>query len=229
MTQNPNLHMRSYKDEDDYWRIRAFLRETFLLNHRREFNWPVARLDYWRWHLLLNCQEVGSLEGLIYIWEADAGQIDFNQRFALFYPERRPFFIEGHDNFNFACVSTNDPVGSVVHTRNIVNPITGIKLTGKLNQKTTIASIYALDELPDDANDDYAHFAITRIKRALRGDSYLGGIYTGRERRNGYNRVAGFDGQFRPTKSSSITSYTLFSKTDDKIDPDKKPGSSHCR
>jgi len=160
--------------------------------------------------------------------EADAGQVDFNQRFALFYPERRPFFIEGHDNFNFACVFGDDPVGSVVHTRNIVNPITGIKLTGKLNQKTTIASIYAMDELSDAAEDDYAHFAITRFKRALSGDSYYGGIYTGRERGNGFNRVGGLDGQFRLTKASFITTHALYSITDDKIDQNKKNLSGHA-
>ncbi len=39
------LIMRAYQTEDDYWRIRAFLREAFLLNGRRELCWPVARLD----------------------------------------------------------------------------------------------------------------------------------------------------------------------------------------
>jgi len=45
---------RPYQTEDDYWRIRSFLREVFLFNGRREHSWHVARLDYWRWHLVVN-------------------------------------------------------------------------------------------------------------------------------------------------------------------------------
>lgn len=41
--------IRMYRDDDDYWRIRAFLREVFLLNNRQELSWQVARLDYWRY------------------------------------------------------------------------------------------------------------------------------------------------------------------------------------
>jgi GNAT superfamily N-acetyltransferase len=40
--------IRPYRDDDDYWRLRAFLREVFLRNQRREASWQVARLDYWR-------------------------------------------------------------------------------------------------------------------------------------------------------------------------------------
>lgn len=72
-TNKPTL--RNYQSEDDYWRIRAFLRETFLLNERRELNWHVARLDYWRGHLLSNCQGIEVLDGLIYIWETADDQI----------------------------------------------------------------------------------------------------------------------------------------------------------
>jgi len=69
------LTVREYKDENDFWRIRAFLRETFLLHDRMECNWHVARLDYWRGHLLLNCQEIDSLMGFIYVWETADDQI----------------------------------------------------------------------------------------------------------------------------------------------------------
>jgi len=66
---------RKYNDENDYWQIRAFLREVFTLNGLREFSWHVARLDYWRWHVLMNCLEIDSLDGLVYIWETNEGQI----------------------------------------------------------------------------------------------------------------------------------------------------------
>ncbi len=63
------IKARPYRDEDDYWRIRAFLRDVFLRNRRTELSWQVARLDYWRWHGIRNCGH-GSIDGIT-IWEAD--------------------------------------------------------------------------------------------------------------------------------------------------------------
>ena len=76
---------RKYQTEDDYWRIRIFLREVFLLNDRRNFSWPVARLDYWRWHGILNLG-AGTLEKGVYLWEtpgwADRGSIELGRGWA---------------------------------------------------------------------------------------------------------------------------------------------------
>jgi mycothiol synthase len=66
--------MRPHQTEDDYWRIRAFLRQVMLLNGVREKSWHVARLDYWRWHGICN-QGDGQLEQDVFLWETDAGQI----------------------------------------------------------------------------------------------------------------------------------------------------------
>lgn len=67
------LTFRPYQHEDDYWRMRAFLREVFLLNDRHEYSWPVARLDYSRWHVCLNCANV-RLEDVAFLWE-DGGRL----------------------------------------------------------------------------------------------------------------------------------------------------------
>ncbi len=67
--------MRNYNTEEDFWRIRAFLREIFFLNERRERSWHVARLDYWRWHLIENCRVCGPLEEVTFIWETTKGKI----------------------------------------------------------------------------------------------------------------------------------------------------------
>ena len=67
--------MRRYQKEDDYWRIREFLRQVFLLNDRRELSWQVARLDYWRWHGVANCAEYPSIDGVTFIWETADGRI----------------------------------------------------------------------------------------------------------------------------------------------------------
>jgi GNAT superfamily N-acetyltransferase len=69
------LTMRAFQDEDDYWRIREFLRRVFLLNGRQERSWQAARLDYWRWHVAGNCWESGSIEDVIWLWETADGEI----------------------------------------------------------------------------------------------------------------------------------------------------------
>ncbi len=145
--------------------------------------------------------------------ESDAGQVDVNLRFALFYPEKRPFFTEGAENFNFAGSSGGDPLFAVVHSRQIVDPRAGVKLSGKLGKKNFLASLNAIDELPEGEEDDRAYFSIFRYKRALSDDSFLGAIYTGREREHGFNRVFGGDGQFRLNQSSLMGFHVLGSHT----------------
>mgnify|MGYP000860837960 FL=1 len=61
---------RSYQKEEDYWRIREFLREVFLLNNCYERSWHVARLDYTRQHILLNCTKL-HLDDVAYIGEVE--------------------------------------------------------------------------------------------------------------------------------------------------------------
>ncbi len=143
--------------------------------------------------------------------EADAGQVDVNLRYDLFFPEKRPFFLEGRENFKIAGISMGDPIQSIVHTRMIVNPLLGIKLSGKIGNKNTVASINAVDELYNNKNEKYAYFSIFRFKRALTKDSYIGGIYTGRDLKNSYNRVAGIDGRLRINKSSIFRYHSIVS------------------
>ena len=59
---------RPYQNEEDYWRMREFLRRVFRVNNRLERSWHVARLDYARWHLCLNCDKV-RLEDIAYLWK----------------------------------------------------------------------------------------------------------------------------------------------------------------
>ena len=69
------LTVRRYRNEEDYWRIREFLRQVLQLNGHRQLSWPVARLDYWRWHLIENCQLCDPLESVIFLWETEEGTI----------------------------------------------------------------------------------------------------------------------------------------------------------
>ena len=141
--------------------------------------------------------------------EADAGQVDINLRYALYYQEKRPFFLEGQDIWRFGGEMEDAPLSSVVYTRTIVDPAYGFRLTGKLGRRDTIAAIYARDELPGDAVDERPQFTIARYKHTMSGDSYIGGFYTGREYGRGYNRVGGFDGRFR-LGQASVLSFHLF-------------------
>ena len=69
------LIQRTLQNEDDYFRLRNFLRAIFLLNARLEYSWHVARLDYWRWHFIENCHFCESVEKATAIWEMPDGQI----------------------------------------------------------------------------------------------------------------------------------------------------------
>jgi hypothetical protein len=148
--------------------------------------------------------------------EADAGQIDINRRYALFFPEKRPFFLEGRDSFNYTGADFS-PMQSVVHTRTIGDPIAGARLTGKLAPADSVAAIYAVDELSDDAvaagGSEYAQVSIVRYKRGLKGDSFLGGFYTGREEGDAFNRVYGADGSIRLTEAGALGFYAFGSST----------------
>jgi len=148
--------------------------------------------------------------------EADAGQIDVNRRSPLFFPEKRPFFLEGQEVFTLGGPSQTGPLESVIHTRNIVNPRAGVKLSGKLARADTVAALYAPDELTEGLEGPttgYAHVSVLRYKRSLNQDSFLGGFYVGRERGDAFNRVAGADGTLRLNQSDAIGFYAFGSST----------------
>lgn len=67
------ITMRAYSCEDDFWRMREFLRDAMVENGLTERCWHVARLDYARWHTMINCAKV-TLEQVASIWE-DSGRI----------------------------------------------------------------------------------------------------------------------------------------------------------
>jgi hypothetical protein len=145
--------------------------------------------------------------------ESDAGQVDFNLRYALYYPEKRPFFLEGQEKFTLAAAEAGNPLESAVYTRTVVDPLLGFKLIGKVGPRDTIASIYALDEQTLAAPEDSAHVTIARYKHALSEDSFIGGIWTGRFAGPRYNVVAGSDGNIRINPSSIFGYQALFSLT----------------
>jgi hypothetical protein len=140
--------------------------------------------------------------------ESDAGQIDINLRYSLFYPEKRPFFLEGLDNFNIAANSTPlDPL--IYYSRTIEDPLIGTKITGKIGDGNTIAALYALDNVleADRASlGRYVNVPVVRYRRSLSNDSYVGLLYAGRELEHSNNRVVGYDESYRVTDAAIVES-----------------------
>lgn len=69
------LTVHNYHDENDYWRIRQFLREVMIVNGLREFSWSVPRLDYWRFFGMNDIHPFAALEEIIFFWETTNGKI----------------------------------------------------------------------------------------------------------------------------------------------------------
>lgn len=68
------LNMRPYKNDDDNWNIRSFLRRTMVANNLRELSWHAARWDYWIWFANPDIEKI-TLEENVFIWEMENGQI----------------------------------------------------------------------------------------------------------------------------------------------------------
>lgn len=112
--------------------------------------------------------------------ESDASQVTVNERFALFFAEKRPFFLEGIELF----ATPNQ----LIYTRRIVDPTGGAKFTGKVG-KTGIAVLSAAD----DEGDRHAWVNIARIRQDLGADSLAGVTYTDRTSSVEFNRVLAAD------------------------------------
>ena len=148
--------------------------------------------------------------------EADVAQLDVNTRFALFYPEKRPFFLEGADFFLTPF--------QAVFTRTVADPDAGIKLTGKLG-RNALGFFSAYDKInnlifPSNQGSQSASLdqdvrsGVFRFRRDIGQNSTLGVIYTGRTADDYYNHVAGFDGFFRFSPTKTIRFQYLHSETE---------------
>ncbi len=149
--------------------------------------------------------------------EADVAQLDVNTRFALFYPEKRPFFLEGGDLFNTRI--------NALYSRNIADPDWGLKLTGKQGAHS-LGLIVAQDAItnlllpssqfsrPSSIDDDNLS-SMLRYRFDIGGQSSAGLIYSGRDGGDYSNQVIGVDtllrwrgsDAFRVERLSSTTRY----------------------
>ncbi len=121
--------------------------------------------------------------------ESDAGLVTINERFALQFPERRPFFLEGIDLF----ASPNN----LVYTRSIANPLAGAKVTGKFGS-WSVAHLTALDEFGQArdggvTSDTRGIANMTRVRRDIGSNSVAGLTFTNRDEDGDFNRVLSAD------------------------------------
>jgi hypothetical protein len=138
-----------------------------------------------RWTLGSNFVLNGTVKPDFSQVEADATQIAADERFALFYPEKRPFFVEALDQFNVP--------NTLVYTRTIVRPDGAAKVTGKVG-RADVAVLSALDESVNSAADrDRPVVDIVRIRQGFGLQSSGGLLYSDRVTNARSNRVFGGD------------------------------------
>ncbi len=154
--------------------------------------------------------------------ESDQLVVTANQRFPIFFEEKRPFFLEGIDIFNTQIAA--------VHTRAIVDPDYAVKLTGKVD-RNTFGLLLASDNAPGNFNEDErtnpnifpgiqrfvdknAAAGILRLKRDVgKSDSFVGFLTTYRRFVDEYNQLGGFDGRFRIDKQTTFSWQVLGTHT----------------
>jgi len=138
-----------------------------------------------RWGIRQNLTLNGTVNPDFSQVEADIGQVTLNERFALFYPEKRPFFLDGIELF--------DTPSQLIYTRRIVAPVVGAKFAGKVGG-TNVAVLTALD---DDAYSTSGTatpvFGAMRLRRDLGPSSTIGAVVTTREEGGRFSRLGGAD------------------------------------
>ena len=168
-----------------------------------------------RWGITPNLVLSGTLNPDFSQVEADSAQLDINQPFALFYPERRPFFTEGLDFFKTPW--------NIIYTRTMRNPQWGIKLSGKEGANAVGAYVVEDDRtnliFPGSQYSSSTSVAqqntssVLRYGRDIWINSSIGVLFTNRNGSDYYNRVYGIDGDLRLSPSDEIIFQLLGSST----------------
>ncbi|HEU4629265.1 MAG TPA: DUF5916 domain-containing protein [Gemmatimonadaceae bacterium] len=117
--------------------------------------------------------------------ESDAGQIVYDPRQALFFAERRPFFLDGIEQFSVP--------NQLIYTRRIADPLAAVKLTGRRGA-TSVALLSAVDDEALSLGGDHRPvYNLLRVQRDLGRASRAGLVYTDRADGDHTNRVLGAD------------------------------------
>jgi hypothetical protein len=160
--------------------------------------------------------------------EADQTVVTANQRFPIFFEEKRPFFLEGIDIFRTQILA--------VHTRTIVDPDVAAKLTGKLG-RNSFGLLLASDNAPGNFSEEEiqdpeftsdnligknAYVGVLRLKRDVGKENSLGFLATTYNFIHKHNQLGGFDGRFKLNKTTTFDFQVLGSTSRFPFyDPDK--------
>jgi hypothetical protein len=129
--------------------------------------------------------------------ESDDPQVTVNQRFAVFFPEKRPFFIE---NAGFFMTPVN-----LFFSRQIADPQFGSRMTGKVGN-WTLGALVIDDRQPglgisSGPYNTRAVDGVLRVTREFGKQSYIGGFFSSRDFADTSNRVASFDARLKFAKN----------------------------
>jgi hypothetical protein len=141
-----------------------------------------------RWGVTNNLTMNGTVNPDFSQVESDAGQFTFDPRQALFFAEKRPFFLDGIEQFSTP--------NSLIYSRRIVQPVAAAKIAGKVSG-TDVAALAAVDDRGASlVGDHHPIFAVARIQRDVGEGSRIGLALTDREDGDVFNRVASIDSRF---------------------------------
>jgi hypothetical protein len=142
-----------------------------------------------RWGITPNLTLNGTVNPDFSQVESDAGQFTFDPRQALFFPEKRPFFLDGIEQFSTP--------NNLIYTRRVVAPIAAAKITGKVTGRTNLAFLSAVDDSSVSVSgEDHAVFNILRVQQDIGARSRAALVYTDRIEGSRSNRVIGSDARF---------------------------------
>ncbi len=158
-----------------------------------------------RWGITSNLLLNGTYRPDFAEVESDATQLILDPRIGVQYPEKRPFFLDGLEQFNTP--------NNLIYTRQIESPIAASKLTGKVGN-VSLAYLGAIDE-EDQGGLDGGHPAINvlRVRDDFAQGSQIGAVLTDKEAGGSFNRLVGADsritfGQLYTVNLQAATSLT---------------------
>lgn len=138
-----------------------------------------------RWGITTNLTLNGTFRPDFAEVESDAGQLVTDPRQALFFPEKRPFFLESNEQFSVP--------GNLIHTRRILAPVAAVKLTGKV-AGLNVGYLAAVDDTVGSFDQQHHPvFNILRVQRDIGRASRAGLVFTDKEDGPASNRVLGGD------------------------------------
>jgi hypothetical protein len=126
--------------------------------------------------------------------ESDAFEVEVNQRFPVFFSEKRPFFMEGLGLFNLAGTGGDSTMRTAVHTRKIIDPSAGLKLTGAAGRHT-FGVLSSADAAPEGTRQ--RAFTVVREVMNFGRGRYAGLLVSDTEFGKDHNRVVGGDVAFK--------------------------------